>query len=433
MIAGIVIGFIYGWQLTLLMLLILPLFALGTYVNMKLRHGNQNRDTRLLEDAGQTAAEAIENIRTVQSLTREVPVYETFCHYLERPHKQSLRSTQIQAVSYAFSQCIVFFFYAACFRFGGYLVMQNAMLPLDVFKVFFVIMFCGMTIGWATAYFPEMFKAKVAAGLILKMISERPKIDNYSTAGLMTDYKGSVTFDSVYFSYPTRTNAPILRGVGFQVQSGKTIALVGSSGCGKSTVVSLLERFYDPVDGRVLIDDIDLRTFNIRYAREQLALVSQEPTLFDFSIADNISYGLTGVSRERIMDAAKLANIHETIMSFPEGYNTRVGEKGVQLSGGQKQRIAIARALVRNPKVLLLDEATSALDTENEKIVQDALDRAREGRTCIVIAHRLSTIQSADCIIVLKNGRIVEQGTHSELVSKRGPYYELTKRQQLQK
>jgi len=236
----------------------------------------------------------------------------------------------------------------------------------------------------------------------------------------------------VAFSYPSRMVTQVLQGLGFEVKSGKTLALVGQSGCGKSTVVNLIERFYDPQSGNIQADDFDIRTINVPFLRNQISLVSQEPVLFDCSIRDNIAYGVEGgITYERIQQVAKLANIHDFVLKLPQGYDTRVGEKGVQLSGGQKQRVAIARALVRDPKILLLDEATSALDAESEKVVQDALDKAREGRTCIIIAHRLSTVQTADCIGVIKHGKIVELGTHAELVAKKGVYYKLTKKQNL--
>jgi ATP-binding cassette subfamily B (MDR/TAP) protein 1 len=235
----------------------------------------------------------------------------------------------------------------------------------------------------------------------------------------------------VLFSYPQRPTVSILNGLDLEVEPGQTLALVGPSGCGKSTVVSLLERFYDPNGGRVTIDNDDVREFNVGHVRSSIALVSQEPILFDCSIRENITYGLdlSTIAESSIEKVTKLANIHKFIGELPDGLDTRVGEKGAQLSGGQKQRIAIARALIRNPKILLLDEATSALDTESEKVVQEALDRAREGRTCIVIAHRLSTVVNADVIAVIKNGVVIEKGTHAELIAQRGAYFELTQKQ----
>ena len=213
------------------------------------------------------------------------------------------------------------------------------------------------------------------------------------------------------------------------VEVGQTFALVGPSGCGKSTVIQLLLRFYDPDGGEVLLGGRDVRALNTRWLRKHIGVVSQEPVLFDTTIARNIMYGKEDATEEEMIQAAKDANAHNFISELPDGYNTLVGEAGTQLSGGQKQRIAIARALVRDPKILLLDEATSALDTESESIVQEALDRARTGRTTIVIAHRLSTIQNADVIASMKDGRVAEIGTHSELLGKKGLYYELVKAQ----
>ena len=217
----------------------------------------------------------------------------------------------------------------------------------------------------------------------------------------------------------------MLDGFNLTVGAGQTFALVGASGCGKSTVIQLLQRFYEPITGEVLVGGRDIRTLNIKWLRGNIGVVSQEPVLFDTTIAQNIMYGKEGATEEEMKEAAINANAHDFISKLPDGYNTLVGEAGTQLSGGQKQRVAIARALIRDPKILLLDEATSALDTESESIVQQALDRARTGRTTIVIAHRLSTIQNADVIASVEDGRVVEMGTHSELMDKGGLYYEL--------
>ncbi|CAF4985049.1 unnamed protein product, partial [Rotaria socialis] len=223
-------------------------------------------------------------------------------------------------------------------------------------------------------------------------------------------------FSNVHFSYPSRPDVSILNGLSFMAQRGETTALVGSSGCGKSTCVQLLQRFYDPtegsveLDGTVEIDDTPVNRYNIGWLRERIGVVSQEPILFQTTIRENIRFGKTNATQEEIEQAAKMANAHDFIKDLPQKYETLVGERGAQLSGGQKQRIAIARALIRNPRILLLDEATSALDRESERIVQDALDRASQGRTTIVIAHRLSTIVNASKIIVLNAGSVVEEG-----------------------
>src|SRR5262249_11351268 len=232
--------------------------------------------------------------------------------------------------------------------------------------------------------------------------------------------RGDVEFDNVVFSYPSRKEVPVLRGVTLAARAGQRVALVGPGGAGKSTLVSLLLRFYDPNGGRVLIDGRDIRDYALRHLREQMAVVPQDVLLFGGTIADNIAYGRPGASQAEIEDAARKANAHDFIAGFPEGYRTVVGERGVQLSGGQRQRVAIARAILRDPAILILDEATSALDSESERLVQQALDALMEGRTSIIIAHRLSTVRRADCIFVLKEGEVAEAGTHAELLARPG-------------
>lgn len=249
--------------------------------------------------------------------------------------------------------------------------------------------------------------------------------------------EGSIEFRDVHFRYPTRPEQPVLRGLNLTVKPGQYVALVGASGCGKSTTIAMLERFYDPLVGGVYVDGHEISSLNVNNYRSHLALVSQEPTLYQGTIRDNILLGADtkpeDVPEEAIVRACKDANIYEFILSLPDAFNTVVGNKGSMLSGGQKQRIAIARALLRNPKVLLLDEATSALDSESEKVVQAALDLAAKGRTTIAVAHRLSTIQKADMIFVFDQGRVVENGTHNELLAQRGRYFELVNLQSLGK
>jgi ABC-type multidrug transport system fused ATPase/permease subunit len=286
-----------------------------------------------------------------------------------------------------------------------------------------------------SSFAPSTAKAKVAAISILEILDRKPAIDATDNEGKdrPTPVKGGAKFRKVRFNYPERPDVNILRGLDLSIYAGKTIALVGPSGSGKSTVVALLLRWYDVNSGKVEAERVDIRDWNLEYLRSNLALVGQEPVLFDLTIGENIAYGKEGCSQEEIEEAAKGANIYDFIMSLPNKYDTRVGEKGTQLSGGQKQRIAIARALIRSPKLLLLDEATSALDSESEKVVQNALDKASKGRTTLTIAHRLSTIQDADLILVCKKGKIVEGGNHMELISQQGLYYKLVNKQTLMK
>ncbi|KAI6027589.1 multidrug resistance protein 4 [Pisolithus microcarpus] len=302
------------------------------------------------------------------------------------------------------------------------------------------VTFGAMQAGNVFAFVPDVSSARGAGAAIIKLLDSTPEIDAESPEGKTFEgrkVEGQIQLENVHFRYPTRPTVPVLRGLNLTVAPGTYVALVGASGCGKSTVIQLIERFYDPLVGQVLLDGQPINEYNIQEYRKQIALVSQEPTLYAGSIRFNILLGATKpvseVTQEELEAVCRDANILDFIQSLPNGFDTEVGGKGSQLSGGQKQRIAIARALLRNPKVLLLDEATSALDSTSEKVVQEALDRAAKGRTTIAIAHRLSTIQNADCIYFIKDGRVSEAGTHDELLALRGDYYEYVQLQVLKK
>jgi len=284
----------------------------------------------------------------------------------------------------------------------------------------------AMSIGQSTAMAPNVAKAKPAASALFQMIDEIPEIDSESTVGdILNSVTGNIEFKQVEFFYATRPDATVFDALNLTVAPGKVMALVGQSGCGKSSIISLLERFYNPVEGEILLDGVEIRKINLKSLRQQIGLVGQEPVLFAGTIADNIRYGKPDATQEEIEAAARDSNAHDFVSHFPDKYETFCGEKGTQLSGGQKQRIAIARAIIKNPKILLLDEATSALDTESEKIVQEALDRVMKGRTTIVVAHRLTTIKHADIIAVVDDCKIAEEGTHDELMKFNGIYANL--------
>ncbi|CAF3968608.1 unnamed protein product [Rotaria sordida] len=288
---------------------------------------------------------------------------------------------------------------------------------------------------------PTLMSSRIASSIssveaFFDLFDRIPSIDNTSTEGQeLVDFHGEITFDQVKFIYPTRSTSIILNKFQLNIKPTQCVALVGASGCGKSTIIQLLERFYDVTSGQILLDGIDIRKLNLNSVRSHFGLVSQEPILFDLTIAENIAYALENISMEDIINAARRANIHQFIEQLPQGYETKVGLKGSFLSGGEKQRIAIARILLRRPKVLLLDEATSAMDSYNEQIVQGALEQAQtedSSRTSLIVAHRLSTIRSCDLICVLDRGHIVESGTHEELIQRHGAYYDMLVQNNLQ-
>ncbi|KAH9520278.1 Multidrug resistance protein 1 [Bulinus truncatus] len=427
-IAALLIALIYGWKLTLVVLAFMPLMFLGGFVQGKVIAGASKKDRKQLQQAGKICSEVVDSIRTVVSLGREDYFHKIFNNLLNCLKPSSRKMSFVFGITYGIANCIIFFAYAVAFYYGAVLVHKKEMEFFEVFRVFSAIIFGGMMLGRQSSFGIDYTKAKVAAGRVIALINRKPKIDVRDTNGLqMADFNGNITFDNVSYTYPSRPNAKVLDGLKLVINPGETVALVGSSGCGKSTTIQLTERFYDAVSGTVSVNGIDLRNLNLKWYRSQLGIVSQEPTLFDCSIAENIAYGDNSrvVPMSEIIQAAKDANIHNFIASLPQGYDTNVGEKGSQLSGGQKQRIAIARALVRHPKVLLLDEATSSLDSESEKIVQEALDKASKDRTCITIAHRLSTIRNADKIAVVSKGKIIEIGNHQQLLTIKGAYYRL--------
>uniref|UniRef100_A0A668ALR7 ATP-binding cassette, sub-family B (MDR/TAP), member 11a n=1 Tax=Myripristis murdjan TaxID=586833 RepID=A0A668ALR7_9TELE len=424
--ASFIIAFYFSWKLTLVIICFLPLIALSGVFQAKMLTGFANDDKKAMEAAGQVSSEAFANIRTIAGLGKESAFVESYEQQLESPHRSATKRGVIYGICFGFARCVIFMAYAASFRYGGHLVSSENLHYVIVFRVISAIVVSGTALGRASSFTPDYVKAKIAAAQLFKLLDRTPKI-NHTDGEKWDDFRGEIQFLNCKFTYPTRPDIQVLNGLVVSVKPGQTLAFVGSSGCGKSTSIQLLERFYDPDEGKVLIDDHPSDTVNVPFLRAQIGIVSQEPVLFDCSIAENIQYGdnTRTVSMEEIVDAAKKAYLHDFVMSLPDKYDTQVGAQGSQLSRGQKQRIAIARAIVRDPKILLLDEATSALDTESEKTVQAALDEARKGRTSIVIAHRLSTIQSADIIAVMSKGAIVEKGTHDELMARKGAYYKL--------
>ncbi|CBY32035.1 unnamed protein product [Oikopleura dioica] len=425
---GLTIAFYYSWQLALIVFAFMPFMIVANALMMQVMTDNHGgEEQKKIENASKVATECTANIRTVAGLGREKHFAKLYDKNMEEISKGKSKGIIAYGFLYGSTLAIMYFMYAGIFRFSMYLIdagIMDASRSSDIFRCLFALVFAGMSAGQSAGLAPDYGKAVLAARRIFKLFDTESTIDPESTEGEKPEIRGDVEFTGVEFSYPTRNDLLVLKGLKTSVQSGKTLALVGQSGCGKSTCISLIERFYNASAGNVTIDGIDISKINLKWLRANVGLVQQEPVLFVNGIFISQKY-----SQNEIEAALREANAYDFVMDLPERLETRCGKKGSQLSGGQKQRIAIARALIRKPKILLLDEATSALDTESEKIVQDALDKARKGRTCILIAHRLSTVINADIIAVVDNGVIVESGKHQDLIDRRGAYFNLIKSQ----
>lgn len=439
-IVGLAIAFWKGWQLTLVLFGFVPVLGIAALFLMSFL----SKSTKLAQDAyakaGDMANEALGSIRIVVAFGAERRESRRYKRHLgDAEHHGTRNGIALGLVIGFFFFCIMAM-YGVGMWFGVWQIVRSRdshhcydglcpglLTGGEVISVFFAVVIAGLGLSQASPNFAVFATARSAAYRIFEVIATEPSIDSQSSAGHRPDtVQGRVDISHVNFAYPSRPDIPILTDFSLTINAGETIALVGPSGCGKSTVVGLLQRFYKPAAGRVSLDGIDLELLNIAWLRSNIGIVSQEPSLFATSIAENIGFGVQGIngdtppSLEEIVAAAKKANAHKFTCAFPDKYQTMVGERGAQLSGGQKQRVSIARAILRNPRILLLDEATSALDTKSERIVQTALDRllARGGtRTTIIIAHRLSTVMAADRIVVMDKGRIMEMGTHAQLVA----------------
>ncbi|KAK9449524.1 P-loop containing nucleoside triphosphate hydrolase protein [Limtongia smithiae] len=433
-LAASVVSIALAWKLGLVMTASVPVLIGCGFFRFYILASFESRVKEENERTASYACEATSAIRTVVALTRESDVWETYHSSLSQMIVRNRPSSAKSALFYGLTQGIVFFIMALQTYYGGVLLSTGEYSLFQFYVVFMSIIFGAEGAGVVFSFAPDMGKAIQASKSIKSLLDAEPEIDAWSTeGGVPEDVRGDIEFRDVHFRYPTRPEVPVLRGLNLTIKQGQYVALVGASGCGKSTTISLIEEFYRPTGGAVLLDGKDITSFNINAYRQNIALVSQEPTLYAGSIKFNIQLGSPiPVSNADIEEVCRQANIHDFVMSLPDGYETLCGSKGTFLSGGQKQRIAIARALIRKPKVLLLDEATSALDSESEKVVQAALDLAAKGRTTIAVAHRLSTIQNADIIYVFEAGKICEFGTHQQLLAKKGRYHELVKLQALE-
>ncbi|CAK4731280.1 unnamed protein product [Aphanomyces euteiches] len=431
-VSALVIAFIFGsWKLTLVTTAACPLLLVGSYARAKQLKGGNFSDN--LADSGSLAAEAIANARTVAAFGLQQEIAARYEASLEKPLKEGVKEAHVNGFMEGIASFSMFAVYALVFWYGARLLDDGSILFKQLMNTLMVIMMAAQSVGQSASIFGERDIAKKSAAKIFSIVDRKPLIDSATDEGVKPNgIQGRIEFKDIFFNYPSRPDVKVLQHYDLTIEPGQTVAFCGPSGGGKSTCVALLERFYNPTSGSITLDGHDISTLNLHWLRSQIGLVGQEPVLFVGTIAENIASGISDYTslpdlQERVEAAAKMANAHNFIMQFPDGYQTQVGLKGEQLSGGQKQRIAIARAIMKNPSILLLDEATSALDSESEKVVQEALDKllVAKGRTTIVIAHRLSTIRNADKICVVSGGRIVEQGTHDQLMKLNGIYTRL--------
>jgi len=426
-IGAIVMMFFLSWKLAFMVLMIAPAMILPLILTGKRikRHSRDSQDR--LADASARAGEAIGGIQTVQAYTQEATERSKFSVDIEASYTAQRKRILVQSGLTALMMIVALTGIIAILNFGAWEVLKGQMtaggLSAFVFLAF-------LAIGGAsslTETFTNLLRAAGAADRLVDILNEQPIILAPKDPKTLDKVQGSLSFKSVNFAYPSRTNRPALKDVSFHVEHGETIALVGPSGSGKSTVFQLLLRFYDAKQGSIELDSTNIQDLDPEELRENIAIVQQNTPLFSGTPAENISYGRTGATRFEIETAAKAAFAHEFILALPEGYDTDLGEQGATLSGGQRQRIAIARAILRDAPILLLDEATSALDSESEQAVQKAFEQASQNRTTLVIAHRLSTVLRADRILVLDDGKIVETGTHKDLIAENGLYARLAK------
>ncbi|CAF4135561.1 unnamed protein product [Rotaria socialis] len=429
---AMILGFFYSWQIACIVFLCILLICVLGYINIRVQDQLSKHSGMLQERAGSLAVEVLHNMRTIKQLTIEDVVLQQYSDFIWEKFRITRNYSIIIGLIMSGIWAMIAYNIAIIYWCVLVLIEHNEMKMNDIIKVFAFAMFFIQSIRSVLTMIEDFGTSLSAIHSFFELFDRTPLIDNGSTTGQeLVDFRGQIDFVQVNFSYPTRSQVRVLNNFQLSIQSGQRIALVGVSGSGKSTVIQLLERFYDVTNGKLCIDGVDIRQLNIHWVRSCFGLVSQEPILFDLTIAENIAYSRDDASIIDIIDAATKANIHEFIQNLPEGYQTRVGRKGSQLSGGQKQRIAIARALFRRPKVLLLDEATSAMDSHNEKIVQKVLEEIQTSdphQASLIIAHRLSTIRSCDLIGVLDKGYLVECDTHNELMQRRAAYYRMVSR-----
>ncbi|KAI3440989.1 uncharacterized protein J3R85_003036 [Psidium guajava] len=415
-VSGALIAFICSWEVSLVTLFVVPLILLIGATYTKKMNSISAAKMVCLSEATTVVEQSISHIKTVFAFVGEDRAIKSFSECMDHQSVLSRGEAIIKGVGTGMFQTVTNCSWALIIWIGAFVVTAGRSSGGNVIAAIMSILFGAISITYAASDMQVFNQAKAAGNEVFKVIQRKPIISSASGGIKLKEIEGNINIRSIHFAYPSREDKVILQGFTLSIPAGRTVALVGSSGCGKSTIISLVARFYDPSKGIILIDNHNIKDFDLKFLRQNIGAVSQEPSLFAGTIKDNFKVGNMDADDRQIENAAMMANAHDFISQLPDKYMTEVGQRGFQLSGGQKQRIAIARAILKDPPILLLDEATSALDSESEKLVQEALEKAMQGRTVILIAHRLSTIVNADEIAVVENGQVKETGTHSTLL-----------------
>lgn len=428
LIGCLAIAYAFGWKLALVaMCVTMPLGIFSAYWRMKYEIQFDQMNAAVFAESSKFAAEAIGAFRTVSALTMEDVINTRYDTLLKNLIGTANKKARWASVIIAFAESVSLGCQGLIFWYGGRLLASREYQAENFFVCMMAVIQGAEATGQSLSFGPNAVQASAAANRIIEMRDSKNK-DHIGKDEQIPDTDGGVKIElrDAHFRYPTRS-VSVFRGLDLTIEKGQFAALVGPSGCGKTSIISLLERFYDLQQGAILCNGKNIYDLNVYEYRRNLSLVAQEPNMFQGTIRENVLLGVDpdSVTEDQLVQACRDASIHDFISSLPDGYNTDIGSRGVSLSGGQKQRIAIARALVRNPRILLLDEATSSLDSESEKLVQAAFERAGKGRTMVVVAHRLATVQNADVIFVLGEGKVLEKGNHAELLKKRGIYWHM--------
>lgn len=430
LVGGVALITYLSWKLTLFMLATFPLLVISAIVFGKFIRKISKKAQDALAETNIIVEETFQSIQAVKAFTNEKYEVNRYTNSLNKVVNGALKAATLRGGFVSFIIFALFGGIVGVVWYGAQLVAQGDLILADLLTFIFYTAFIGGSVGGLGDIYAQLQKTIGASDRILEILEDPSEVDIYANETKAPLAFGAINLEDIHFSYPSRPSVEILKGISFTIEPGQKIAIVGTSGTGKSTLAQLMMRFYEPSQGKIMMGDYTIQDMPVGDWRKMVALVPQEVLLFGGSIRENIAYGKPGASEHEIQQAAEQAYAKEFIESFPEKYDTLVGERGVKLSGGQRQRIAIARAILKDPKFLILDEATSALDSESEKWVQSALEELMKNRTSLIIAHRLSTIRSADKIIVMESGKIVEMGSHENLMAKKqGVYQKMVKLQ----